>query len=102
MSGESRISPLVRPVMLGVVGFSTFGVAVIAGTIEAIWPGHGARFGAAVAGALAQVPEAVWDLLSVLGLGYIGGKTVERATTVHATAKYDKPARVSVGEGEEP
>lgn len=91
MSEEHAISPLVRPVMLGTVGFMTFGVALVSGTAESFFPGHGARFGAAVMGTLSQVPGSIWELFNVLGLGYIGGKTVERAATSYLKAQSARP-----------
>jgi hypothetical protein len=76
---------------------ATFGVAMIAGTIEGIFGnGFGLRFGLAVQEVLAKVPEGVLELLGVLGGAYFIAKSGERAVTAHSTAKYDPPARAEV------
>ena len=90
---EHAVSPIVRPVLLFSVGFITVGVSLIAGTVEAILPGSGARFGATVMGTLSQVPDSWVDLFGLMFATYAVAKSAERGTAFYTTAKYDKPAR---------
>ena len=90
---ESRVSPIIRPLLLLSVGGITVGVAFVSGIVETFFPGYGARFGATVTGTLSQVPDAWVDLFETMFVAYALAKTGERGVKAYTDAKYDGGAQ---------
>ena len=79
MGAESRISPLVRPALLGTVAIACFGVAFLSAAVEGFAPGYGLKFGLVVMQVMEHVPGAVLDLFAWMFGTYAVGKSGERA-----------------------
>ena len=78
---DSRISPWVRPALLGAVAFMALGVALISGIIDGFAPGYGARFGLGVMTVAAQTPDNLYEtfqwMFAIYGLGKSGEKIMK-------------------------
>jgi len=77
MAKESKVSPWVRPALLGSVAFMTFGVALFSGAIEG-FGFNGKSFGIAVMEVMQLVPEPLFDLFGLMFFVYGFGKSGEK------------------------
>lgn len=89
-----KLRDFVRPISTAALVAMLLMGAAISGGLEAYQPGLGVAFTNGVAGWFKAIPEAFYNLVTLGLLGYGAYRTVEKATGLVATAKYNPPARI--------
>lgn len=68
--------------------------AVVAGVLEALWPGTGVNFTVGVAGWFRAVPDAYYQLVGAGYVTYALAKTYDKATQVKAENQFGPASNV--------
>lgn len=88
------VQDYVRPlIVLALVAVLLIG-AVVAGFLEAIWPGVGVNFTVGVAGWFRAVPDPYYQLVGAGYVGYTFAKTYDNAAKVKAENQYGPTSNV--------
>lgn len=75
-----KLRDYIRPVTVAALLLLLLLGAVIAGALEVFVPGKGVQFTVGVAAWLRAVPDAYYQLLGALGLGYMAARSVDKKT----------------------
>lgn len=93
----ATLREFIRPISVAALVAVLLIGAVVSGALEAFWPGMGVAFTNGVAGWFRAVPGPFYDLVTAGFLTYGAARTVEKATSSYASAKYNSSLRPMPG-----